>query len=246
MFSSRICMFSQVPSLEHNNEVKGESLDLLKYIDTHFEGPVLLPNDPAKRQFAEEFLSYSDAFNHISLKAFTSNDDFEKEVGPSYDRIEDSLSKFDDGPFFLGQFSLVDAAYAPFIERFQPLFAEVRNYDITKGRPKLALWIQELNKIEAYRQTQLDPSIILGALKYKLGVNFIPSAESQTLTEVAFQVFLFQLSLADGCCAYVLLCPDCVIFIVGLWHSSSSPPSTENHILLVGVVAFELVLLFQG
>ena len=33
----------QVPSLEHNNEIKGESLDLIKYIDSNFEGPSLLP-----------------------------------------------------------------------------------------------------------------------------------------------------------------------------------------------------------
>ena len=34
----------QVPSLEHNNEVKGESLDLVKYIDSNFDGPALLPD----------------------------------------------------------------------------------------------------------------------------------------------------------------------------------------------------------
>ena len=34
----------QVPSLEHNNEVKGESLNLMKYIDSHFEGPSLFPD----------------------------------------------------------------------------------------------------------------------------------------------------------------------------------------------------------
>jgi hypothetical protein len=34
----------QVPSLEHKNEVKGESLDLIKYIDNHFEGPSLFPD----------------------------------------------------------------------------------------------------------------------------------------------------------------------------------------------------------
>ena len=33
-----------MPSLEHNNEVKGESLDLVKYIDSNFEGPALLPD----------------------------------------------------------------------------------------------------------------------------------------------------------------------------------------------------------
>ena len=35
---------TQVPSLEHNNEVRGESLDLIKYIDSHFEGPSLFPH----------------------------------------------------------------------------------------------------------------------------------------------------------------------------------------------------------
>jgi hypothetical protein len=29
--------------LEHNNEIRGESLDLIKYIDSNFEGPALLP-----------------------------------------------------------------------------------------------------------------------------------------------------------------------------------------------------------
>jgi glutathione S-transferase len=30
--------------LEHKNEVKGESLDLIKYVDNHFEGPSLFPD----------------------------------------------------------------------------------------------------------------------------------------------------------------------------------------------------------
>ncbi|XP_061374690.1 glutathione S-transferase L2, chloroplastic-like [Gastrolobium bilobum] len=36
---------NKVPSLEHNNEVRGESLDLIKYIDIHFEGPSVFPNN---------------------------------------------------------------------------------------------------------------------------------------------------------------------------------------------------------
>ncbi|KAF5938128.1 hypothetical protein HYC85_025634, partial [Camellia sinensis] len=35
---------NKVPSLEHNNEIRGESLDLLKYIDSYFEGPALYPD----------------------------------------------------------------------------------------------------------------------------------------------------------------------------------------------------------
>ncbi|KAL9995825.1 putative glutathione transferase [Helianthus debilis subsp. tardiflorus] len=63
-----------------------------------------------------------------------------------------ALSKFDDGPFFLGQFSLVDIAYVPFIERFQPYLL-----DIKVGRPKLAAWIEEMNKNNDFNQTRRDP-----------------------------------------------------------------------------------------
>lgn len=30
--------------MEHNNEVKGDSMDLVKFIDAEFEGPNLLPD----------------------------------------------------------------------------------------------------------------------------------------------------------------------------------------------------------
>ena len=39
----RTFLSRQVPSLEHNNEIRGESLDLIKYIDSNFDGPALLP-----------------------------------------------------------------------------------------------------------------------------------------------------------------------------------------------------------
>ncbi|KAF2295867.1 hypothetical protein GH714_034708 [Hevea brasiliensis] len=89
----------KVPSMEHDNEVKGESLDLVKYIDSNFDGPSLFPD--------------------------------------------------------------VDIMYAPFIERFQPALLDVRKYDITDGRPNLAAWIEEMNKIEAYNQTRRDSKEML-------------------------------------------------------------------------------------
>jgi glutathione S-transferase len=36
----------------------------------------------------------------------------------------------------------VDIAYAPFIDRFQHFALDVKKYDITAGRPKLAAWIE--------------------------------------------------------------------------------------------------------
>ncbi|GAV63728.1 LOW QUALITY PROTEIN: GST_C_2 domain-containing protein/GST_N_3 domain-containing protein, partial [Cephalotus follicularis] len=153
---------NKVLSLEHNNEVKGESLDLIKYVDSHFEGPSLFPDDPVKKEFAEELFSYTDTFNKT---VFSSLKGDAIVAGPVFDYIETALSKFDDGPFFLGQFSLVDIAYAPFIERFQPYLLEVKNFDITAGRPKLAAWIEEINKIKGYKQTKKDPKVHVEGLK---------------------------------------------------------------------------------
>lgn len=169
-YKEKVYPGNKVPALEHNNEVKGESLDLIKYIDENFEGPKLLPNDPEKRQFAEELLSYSDAFNSVNFAAFTSKGDVAAEISPAYDKLEEALAEFDDGPFFLGQFSLVDIAYAPLIERFKSFFLDVKNYDITKGRPKLAKWIEGLNKIDAYTATVWDPQEWLGLIKKKFGI----------------------------------------------------------------------------
>ncbi|KAI3943994.1 hypothetical protein MKW92_031514 [Papaver armeniacum] len=158
---------NKLPALEHNNQVIGESLDVIKYLDTNFEGPALLPNDPAKREFAEELLAYTGEFGGgVIGSVIKRNEDF----GAHFDYLEAALSKFPDGPFFLGEFSLADIAYAPFVERYQPLLLDVKKCDITTGRPKLTAWIEELNKINAYTQTKYDTAELLAALKRVFGL----------------------------------------------------------------------------
>ncbi|CDP04322.1 unnamed protein product [Coffea canephora] len=165
-YKEKVYPANKVPSLVHNNEVKGESLDLIKYLDENFEGPSLLPNDPAKREFAEHLLSYSDSFNGAGFSSFRAEGI--GEVGAAFDYLENALGKFDDGPFFLGTFSLVDVAYAPFVERFQLFASDVKKYDVTGGRPKLAAWIEEIDKIEAYKVTKADPKEFLAVLKKRI------------------------------------------------------------------------------
>ncbi|KAE9589298.1 putative glutathione transferase [Lupinus albus] len=160
-YKEKVYPSNKVPSLEHNNEVRGESLDLIKYIDTHFEGPSLFPSGLAK-EFAEELLSYTDTFYKTIVSSFKGED---TEAGTAFDYIETALSKYDDGPFFLGQFSLVDIAYAPFIERFEPFLMDVKNYDIKLGRPKLATWIEGINNIDGYRITRSDPKELVESYK---------------------------------------------------------------------------------
>ncbi|KAM0921873.1 hypothetical protein ACQ4PT_006568 [Festuca glaucescens] len=146
-YKEKVYPENKLPALEHNNQVKGESLDLVKYIDSNFDGPALLPDDSAKKQFAEELLAFSHAFNSAFFSCLRSKGHVSDEAAAAVDKIEAALGKFRDGPFFLGHFSLVDVAYLPFIERFQIFYHGIKNDDIAKGRPNLNKFIEEVNKV---------------------------------------------------------------------------------------------------
>ncbi|RDX93649.1 Glutathione S-transferase L3, partial [Mucuna pruriens] len=160
-YKEKVYPENKVPSLEHNGKVLGESLDLIKYVDANFEGTSLFPSDSAKKEFGEHLISHSDTFNGDLSSSLRGDPALQARTGTALDYLENALGKFDDGPFLLGQFSLVDIAYIPFVERFQILFAEHFKHDITEGRPKLASWIEEVNKIDAYTQTRIDPQKIV-------------------------------------------------------------------------------------
>ncbi|OEL32811.1 Protein IN2-1, partial [Dichanthelium oligosanthes] len=157
-----------VPSVEHNNEIRGESLDLIRYIDSNFDGPALLPEDAAKRQFADELIAYANAFTKALYAPLMAHAIVSDEVVAALDKLEAALSKFNDGPFFLGQFSLVDIAYVTMLERVQIYYSHLRNYDIAKDRPNIEKFIEEMNKIDAYTQTKSDPLFLLDLAKNHL------------------------------------------------------------------------------
>ncbi|KAJ7977033.1 Glutathione S-transferase [Quillaja saponaria] len=165
-YKEKVYSGNKVPALEHNGKVLGESLDLIKYIDANFEGPSLFPTDPAKKEYGEQLLTHVDTFTKDVFTSFKG--DPVKEAGPAFDYLENALQKFDHGLFFLGQFSLVDIAYIPFVERFQIYFQELWKHDITEGRPQLAAWIEEINKIDAYKQTTADPKEHLEIFKTRI------------------------------------------------------------------------------
>ncbi|XP_010427244.1 PREDICTED: glutathione S-transferase L2, chloroplastic [Camelina sativa] len=165
-YKEKVYEANKVPALEHNNKVMGESLDLIKYIDTNFEGPSLTPDGVEKQAVADELLSYTDSFSKAVRSTLNGSDS--NAADATFDYMEKALSKFNEGPFFLGQFSLVDVAYAPFIERFRLILRDVLNVDITSGRPNLALWIQEMNKIEAYTETRQDPKELVERYKRRV------------------------------------------------------------------------------
>ncbi|CAN8254537.1 unnamed protein product [Cochlearia groenlandica] len=165
-YKEKVYAANKVPALEHNNQVIGESLDLIKYIDTNFEGPSLTPDGVDKLALAEELLLYTDSFSKAVRSTLNGTDS--NAAGVAFDYIEQALSKFKEGSFFLGQFSLVDVSYAPFIERFRLILKDIVNVDVTSGRPNLALWVQEMNKIKAYTETRQDPQDLVERYKKRL------------------------------------------------------------------------------
>ncbi|XP_052172640.1 glutathione S-transferase L3-like isoform X2 [Diospyros lotus] len=168
LYIAYICPFAQRPWIARNykglqDKIKLVAIDLLNKPTWYKEKVNPENKDPVKHKFAEELLSYSDTMSKIVFSSFKG--DPVKEVGSTFDHLEEALHKFDDGPFFLGQFSLVDIAYITLTERFYPFLQEVWKYDLTSGRPKLAAWIEEMNKIDAYAQTKQDPKVIVEIYK---------------------------------------------------------------------------------
>lgn len=118
------CVLLKVPALEHNGRIIGESLDLVKYVDANFKGLALLPDvrdESWKYLGSEELTTYSCTFLDKVYVSFEG--DPVKQAGNL--SCLDSISlhesiffllqvlnlitwnKFDDGPFFLYQFSQV-------------------------------------------------------------------------------------------------------------------------------------------
>ncbi|XP_024985405.1 glutathione S-transferase L3-like [Cynara cardunculus var. scolymus] len=162
-YKEKVCPENKVPSLEDDNKIIVDSIEMVKYIDAHFEGPALLPQEAAKREFAEDLLAYTNTFIATAYASFKG--DPAKEAGAAFDYLESALEKF-EGPFLLGEvMSLVDIVYIPFVERVDIFLKEVYKYDISSGRPKVAKWIEELNKIDAYLDTKVDPDFVVQMYK---------------------------------------------------------------------------------
>ena len=91
-----------------------------------------------KIEAANEFLKYADTISKGLFIVLTkSKPEAAQEAGPALDYLVNALGKFADGPFLLGEFSLVDISYGSFVERYQLGYPVLKNCDITTDRPKL-------------------------------------------------------------------------------------------------------------
>jgi glutathione S-transferase len=139
----------KVPVLSIDDKVSlFESNAINEYLDETI-APRLHPEDAIERAVNRAWTDYVPTFASI-VTATTYADteaDYNKaaaEIPVPFERVEKALEKQGGGPFFNGaKYSLVDAAYAPFLQRYHFL-DRVKKLGHIEKFPRLKAWMEAL------------------------------------------------------------------------------------------------------
>lgn len=137
---------SKVPVLLiDGKEALFESNAIAEYLD-ETAAPRLHPEDPIARARNRAWTDYVPAFaSAISNTAYSDTEDEfvarAAKISEPFNKLNEALAKRgNDGPYFNGAgFSLVDAAYAPFLQRYT-FMDRLRRLGIIEKFPHLAAW----------------------------------------------------------------------------------------------------------
>jgi glutathione S-transferase len=140
---------NKVPVLRVDDRVSlFESAAIAEYLDDTTT-PRLHPEDPVERAMNRAWIEYLPAFVDLtSGHAYADTEaDFDKaaaQVPGAFEKVEQALVRQGAGPFFNGpRYSLVDAAYAPFLQRH--LFLErIKKIGHIDKFPRVKAWAQAL------------------------------------------------------------------------------------------------------
>ncbi|HYC45212.1 MAG TPA: glutathione S-transferase family protein [Burkholderiales bacterium] len=142
----KISPHSKVPVLQIDGEhALFESNAIAEYLD-ETAAPRLHPEDPLERARNRAWTDYVTTFaSAISTTAYANTEEefttrAEKIAGP-FAKLEEALAKRgNDGPYFNGpKLSLVDAAYAPFLQRYT-FMDRLRPLGVIGKFPLLSKW----------------------------------------------------------------------------------------------------------
>jgi glutathione S-transferase len=141
----------KVPVLRIEDRVSlFESNAIAEYLDETI-APRLHPEDPIARAVNRAWTDYVPTFaDAVTATAYADSEaDYDKaakKIPVAFERLEKALEKQGRGPFFNGaSYSLVDAAYAPFLQRYFFLDRVKRLGEIEKF-PRLLAWGEALAK----------------------------------------------------------------------------------------------------
>src|SRR5580692_6829459 len=141
----------KVPVLRIDDEISlFESNAINEYLDEAV-APRLHPEDPIERAINRAWTDYVPTFaSSVTGCAYAATEaDYQKAIAKipeAFDRLEKALEKQGSGPFFNGaKYSLVDAAYAPFLQRYVFL-DRIKKIGQIEKYPRLKSWCDALMK----------------------------------------------------------------------------------------------------
>jgi glutathione S-transferase len=139
----------KVPVLRIDDRISlFESNAINEYLDETIE-PRLHPADPVARAVNRAWTDYVPSFaSSVTGCAYAANEDAYKKAAEqtpiAFERLEKALERQGEGPFFNGgRYSLVDAAYAPFLQRYFFL-DRIHRIGLIEKYPRLKAWAEAL------------------------------------------------------------------------------------------------------
>ncbi len=139
----------KVPVLTIDDKVTlFESNAINEYLDEQVS-PQLHPADPIQRAINRAWTDYVPTFaSSVTGCAYAATEEAYKvavaKIPEAFDRLEKALEKQGSGPFFNGaKYSLVDSAYAPFLQRYVFL-DRIKKLGVMEKYPRLKAWCDAL------------------------------------------------------------------------------------------------------
>lgn len=126
-----------------------ESNAIAEYLDDTIQ-PRLHPEDPLVRAINRAWTDYIPTFSGVLGAVGGAKTDEElaaarEGVSKTFARVEEALIKQGDGPFFNGgRYALVDAGYAPFLQRYRIVEELTDDRPLTLQYPRVRKWAEAL------------------------------------------------------------------------------------------------------
>lgn len=139
-----ISPFGKVPVLKVGDDVVlFESAVINEYLDETTPGPRLHPEDPLRRAHNRSWIEYGSSllFDQYRMGMVGDEKEAREQLAALHDKLGRLEAQLGDGPFFNGSdFSLVDSAIAPLLQRAKWLSDRLPDFDPIEGHAKLRAW----------------------------------------------------------------------------------------------------------
>lgn len=134
----------RTPVLKVDDRAIFESAVILEYLEETGPHP-LHPADPLRRAEHRSWIEFGSAVLNDVAGLYSANDRAAfaakaEALATKFTRLENHLG---DGPWFDGDFSLVDAVFGP-VFRYFDVFDRIGDFGMLAGKPKVATWRKAL------------------------------------------------------------------------------------------------------